>query len=273
MSKPKIKTVCTMINVQDLNVDPEAQRQLSPGWVKARVPKFDVDLLGYILVNKRANGKLYVVDGQHRVELMRAVGWGDQKMHAEYCEGLTQAEEAELFNARNDRKAVRKFDKFRISITAGDPVATDIDKIVRAHGLVISDQLTDGHIAAVDSLEKVYHGSGIASAKEGPSALANALKVLVQAWGKQASSVNGKVVQGVGMIFLRYDGTVNVADLVKKLAPFPGGAPGLLGKARSQQEVRGRPLHHCVASIVVDIYNKGRSVKKLDAWDSYGKSA
>lgn len=264
----KIKTVCTMVNVRDLNVDPEAQRKLSPVWVKTRVPKFDVDLLGYILVNKRANGKLYVVDGQHRVELMRAVGWGDQKMHAEFCEGLTQPEEAEFFNARNDRKSVRRFDKFRISITAGDLVSCDIDKIVRAHGLVLSDQLVDGHIVAVDALEKVYHGSGIASGKEGPSALANALKVLVQAWGKQASSVNGKVVQGVGMVFLRYDGTVNIGDLIKKLAPFPGGAPGLLGKARSQQEVRGRPLHHCVASMVVDIYNKGRRAGKLDTWES-----
>ena len=34
---------------------------------------------------------------------MRAVGWGDQRIHAEVFDGLNQAEEAELFNARNDR--------------------------------------------------------------------------------------------------------------------------------------------------------------------------
>lgn len=264
----KHKSSFRMVTISELNVDPEAQRPVSPTWVKARVPIFDVDQLGYIVVNKRAGGKCYVVDGQHRVELMRAVGWGDQQIHAEVFEGLTQSQEAALFNARNDRKAVRKFDKFRVSITAGDQIAIEIDKIVREHGLVISDQLIDGHICAVDALERVHRGAGIASAKEGPAALRKALGVLVQAWGKQASSVNGKVVMGLGMLFLRYNGAVNERDLAKKLAPFPGGAPGLLGKGKSMQDLRGRPLHHCIASLIVDTYNRGRRVGKLDSWES-----
>lgn len=257
-----------MVNIADLHVDPDAQRQLSPGWVKARVPKFDVDQLGYIVVNKRPNGQLYIVDGQHRVELMRAVGWGDQKIHAECFDGLTQAEEATLFNARNDRKAVRLYDKYRVNITAKNHEACAIDAIVRQCGLIVSDQSHDGHLTAVDALYKVYNGGGIASPAEGPAALTKALRVLVKAWGKQASSVNGKVVQGVGLVFLRYNGTINESELAKKLAPFPGGAPGLLGKGRSDQELRGRPLHHCIAGLVVDIYNKGRRTGKLDAWES-----
>ena len=257
-----------MIPISSLNIDPEAQRKFSPAWVKARVPEFDVDHLGYIVINKRSNGKLYIVDGQHRVELMRAIGWGDQSIHAEVFEGLSQAEEAAEFNARNDRKTVRTFDKFRIAITAGDPVSCDIDKIVKAHGLVLSDQLRDGHVVAVDALKRVYQGAGIASQKEGPTALGNALKVLIQAWGNQASSVNGVVIQALGMVQLRYNGTIDQKEMIKKLAPFPGGAPGLLGKGRSMQEVRGRPVHHCIASIIVDIYNKGRRTGKLDEWES-----
>jgi hypothetical protein len=256
-----------MVNIQDLHVDPDAQRGLTPGWVKARVSAFDVDLLGYIVVNKRPSGKMYIVDGQHRVELMRMVGWGDQKIHAEVFDGLTQSEEAELFIARNDRKSVSRFDKFRVSITAGDPVACHIDKIVREHGLVISDQAKDGHVNAVDALERVYRGCGIASAQEGAIALAAALKVVLQAWGKQPSSVNGRVIQALGMVQLRYNGAIDQKAMIQKLAPFPGGAPSLLGKGRTMQELRGRPLHHCIASIVVDIYNKGRSVGKLENWE------
>lgn len=268
IDKPANSSSFHMVQLSELNIDPEAQRKLSPAWVKARIPKFDVDQLGYIVVNRRSNGKLYIVDGQHRVELMRAVGWGDQSIHAEVFQGLSQAQEAELFNARNDRKAVRRFDKFRIAIVAGDKTACDINSIVNDHGLVISDQLRDGHIVAVDALERVYRGAGIASQKEGPTALAKSLKTLVQAWGNQASSVNGKVVLALGMLFLRYNGAIQERDLVKKLAPFPGGAPGILGRGRSMQDLRGRPLHHCMASIMVDVYNKGRSKAKLDSWES-----
>lgn len=257
-----------MVPIAELNIDPEAQRKLNPGWVKARISTFDADLLGYILVNKRANGKLYVVDGQHRVELLRAVGWGDQNIHAEYREGLTQREEAEWFLGRNDRKAVQAFDKFRVRITEGDPVACDINKIVNAHGLALSDQAKNGHVNAVAALESVYRGGGIASQKEGARALADALRAIIKAWGDQPSSVNGRIIQSIGLVQLRYNGALDQKTLADKLAPFPGGAPGLLGKGKAMQEVRGKPLHHCIASIVVDVYNKGRRVGKLDAWES-----
>lgn len=254
--------------ISDLHIDPEAQRKISPGWVKEHVPVFDVEQLGYIVVNKRATGFLYVVDGQHRVELMRAVGWGDQRIHAECFDGLTQAQEAALFIARNDRKAVSKFSKFKVQVTAKDPTACDIDRIVKEHGLLVSDQQMDGHLCAVAALEKIYNGAGIASPKEGPKALGKALDITVQAWGKQTSSVNGKVIEGLGMVFLRYNGAIKEKDMITKLRPIAGGAPGLLGKGRSQQDTSGRPLAHCIASIIVSMYNKGRTTSKLEAWES-----
>lgn len=256
----------TMISVAVLNVDPEAQRKLAPAWVKARVPEFDVDKLGYIVVNKRASGKFYVVDGQHRVELMRAVGWGDQKIHAELFDGLSQREEAALFRSRNDRRAIRKFDNFRIAVTAGDPVSCAIDRIVSDAGLAISDQSRNGTVCAVDSLERIYSGGGVASAKEGARALARTLNTISLAWGDQASSFNGAVMLAIGLVFIRYNGHIDEKELAKKLAPIPGGAPGLLGRGRSQKELSGRSVHHCIASIVVDTYNKGRRAGKVESW-------
>jgi hypothetical protein len=262
------KSSFTTVSIADLKVDPEAQRKVSMVWVKAHIENFDVDLLGYIVVNKRANGHLYIIDGQHRVELMRAVGWADQKIHAELFDGLNQAQEAELFNARNDRKSVKKYDKFRISVTAKDPQACHITEIVQKHGMIISDQLRPGNIVAVDALERIYKGAGIASGKDGPAALAAALRIAVQAWGKQTASVNGTVLLGLGMVHLRYNGKISEKELIAKLSPLPGGAPGLLGKGRSMQELHSRPLHHCVASIIVDRYNAGRKSSKIERWES-----
>lgn len=257
--------------VSELNIDPSAQRKLSMPWVKERIDKFDVNQLGYIVVNHRKeDDKLYVIDGQHRVELLRAVGWADHKVHAELFEGLTQKEEASLFNARNDRRAVRKLDHFRVSVTAGDETATDINNIVSSAGLVITDQQINGSISAVDKLEKIYEGGGITSVREGRQALARTLAVIKAAWGISPAGFNGSLLHGIGLVQLRYNGLIDQPALAKKLAPIKGGAPGLLGNARALREMSGRPVHHCVASIVVDIYNKGRRVGKLDGWESGG---
>jgi hypothetical protein len=72
---------------------------------------------------------------------------------------------------------------------------------------------------------------------------------------------------GLGMVQLRYNGAIDQKAMATKLAPVKGGAPGLLGNARALHEMSGRPVHHCVASIIVDIYNKGRRTDKLEEWE------
>lgn len=271
MAKPEGKNVprsstLRWVPLSEIQVDLNAQRQLRPAWVAAHEAEFDPEQIGLIVVNLRKNGKWYVIDGQHRVELLRAVGWGDQQIQCEAFEGLTQAEEAVLFLARNDRLAVRTFDKFKVAMTAGDDVANDIDRIVSSAGLVISDQEKDGHIVAVRALQKVYNGAGIASGKEGPAALARTLKVLKNAWGRQISTFNGTIIEGLGLVQLRYNGKLEQETLVEKLAPFSGGAPGVLGRARALRDMRGKSMSYCVAAVIVDIYNKGRKAGKVDEW-------
>jgi len=256
-----------MVLVSDLTIDPAAQRKLSMTWVNKHTDSFDVDQLGYIVVNRRDDARMYVVDGMHRVELMRAVGWGDQRIHAEVFNGLSQAEEAELFNARNDPRAVKKFDRFRISVTAKNERACAIVSIVESVGLVVSDQGVAGAITAVDKLERIFSGAGIASEREGGMALKNTLMVIRNAWGKSPPGFNGLIIHGLGLVQLRYRDEIDQAALSKKLAPVKGGAPGLLGNARSLHELSGRPVHDCVASIIVDIYNKGRRVGMLPDWE------
>jgi hypothetical protein len=184
-----------------------------------------------------------------------------------YYHGLTMPEEAALFRALNDRRAVKKIDDFRISVTAGVESSRDIVGIVQAIGLTISDQMRDGHIVAVSALEHVYSGGRVAGPREGRLALEKALKTILSAWGNQSSGFNGEIIKGVGLVYLRYGRKIEQEVMSAKLAPCTGGAPGLLGKARSMREIRGRQLHHCVAAIVVDIYNKGRRANKLDDWE------
>jgi len=151
-------------------------------------------------------------------------------------------------------------------MTAGNEQANDIERIVTSSGLTISDQEKDGHIVAVRALQKVYNGAGIASGKEGPAALARTLKVLQKAWGRQISTFNGTIIEGLGLVQLRYNGKLEQDVLVEKLAPFSGGAPGVIGRARALRDMRGKSMSYCVAAVIVDIYNKGRKAGKVDEW-------
>lgn len=262
----KRSSVLRWVPVADIVVDPDAQRPLSFAWVRSHVADFDVEQLGLIVISKRSNGKLFCVDGQHRVSLLREIGWGDQQAQCEYFEGLSQAEEAALFLARNDRKAVRVYDKFRVSITKGDPIATDIDRIVRAADLVISDQDGEGHITAVTALVRIYTGAGIVSQKEGPAALARTLKTILGAWGRTYAGFRGEIIKGVGLVQLRYNGALNQAELIGKLAPYPGGPTGIYGAAASLKNIRSKTTSDCVAAVVTDAYNKGRRNAKIEDW-------
>lgn len=257
------------LNVADLIVDPQIQRRQSTAWINQRVESFDVDLLGFITVNERRDGKLSVIDGGHRVGLMRAVGWGDQKIHAEVFKHLPLKDEALLFVARNDRRAVTAYDKFKANLVGGEATAVAVNKIVNDVGLAVSQQERPGTVSAIAKLVQLYDGAGIASRREGAFALQNALSVCVQAWGKTSNSVNGQVVFALGVMQLRYQHQIDQKELITKLAPIPGGPAGLLGRARSAREVSGRPLHHCIAQLAVDMYNKGKRVSKLESFDNF----
>ena len=54
--------------------------------------------------------------------------------------------------------------------------------------------------------------------------------------------------------------------LANKLAKDPGGAAGLLGRARTLREAYRSSLSNCVAEIVVNIYNQRRRSQALPEW-------
>jgi hypothetical protein len=251
----KAKGRSTYLPVSCMEMDPQTQRKLNRAWVKARVSDFDPELFGSIVISLRM-GRYLIVDGQHRVELLRLMGWGDQKVPCLLYEGLTLAEEAALFIGLAERRNARTFDRFRISIVAGDKAACDIDRIVRAQGLCLSDQKKDGAIAAVGALGRVYEGAGLAQSS--PATLGRTLKLLKAAWGTDANAYEGPVILGAGLVLLRYSTQVDDVALAGKLAKHKGGPSGLVGSAKGLMEIKRRPLGHCLAACIVDAYNAGR---------------
>jgi len=160
------------VPLAQMRVNPLAQRDLRPARVSRLAAAFDLEQMGTPTVSCRG-GWFYVIDGQHRIAALKQwLGiWQDQQVQCWAYEGLTEAQEAEVFLKLNDTLAVHAFAKFKVSVQAGRAGEADVDRIVRALGLRISQARSGGGISAVGTLRRVY-------ARGGAATLSKALRII-----------------------------------------------------------------------------------------------
>jgi hypothetical protein len=238
----------------DVVVSPTGQRELREGWAAQIAAEFDPDRFLPPLVSRR-DGKLYVIDGQHRFEALRILGWDTRPIQCWVYDGISEAQEADLFLWHNNRKTVSAFDKFRIGVSAERDAESDIDRIVRASGFKVANS-DHGGIRAVGALRKVY--------AHGPAVLARTLKIIRDSYGDDG--LGGEVIEGVGLVCARYNGSLDDAHAVSRLTTVRGGIGALNSKAYTARKVLAKPLAQCYAAAVVDIVNAGKGGKKLPGW-------
>lgn len=239
-----------------MRVSPLAQRELNRARVDRIAASFDLEQIGTPTVNKRDNG-YFVIDGQHRVEALREIGWGDQQIQCWTYEGLSEEEEAEKFLKLNDVLAVSAFAKFRIGVQAGRVRECDVDRIVRAQSCVVSTDHLEGGISAVGTLMRIYD-------RNGPRVLARTLRIVRDAYG--TPGLVAAVLDGVGLVCGRYNGELQDELAVAKLSKIHGGLNGLLNKAEVIRRQTGQPRNQSVAAAAVDVLNAGRGGSKLPSW-------
>ena len=249
------------VAIAEMKVNPRAQRDFKPDKAAKIAAEFDDEKFGYPVVNRR-DGHYYIVDGQHRIAAAKIALGSDQMIQCDCLEGLTEAEEAELFLGRDDRTAIPTFDKFRIAITAEREVETDIDRIVRAQGLCVSrSKNTPGAVSSVGTLRKVYTQAG------GPT-LGRALRIIRDAYGD--AGLEAQVIHGIGLLCQRYNGTLNDELAVTRLSGMRGSVGALIANAQSLRKTTGNQLSQCVAAAAVDGINSGQRGKnrRPDWWKS-----
>lgn len=254
------------LKIDDLDYDPDIQRPTDEKRAERIAADFDPDKFGVIAVWKRDDGQHIVIDGMHRVTALRALGWNGQKIPCSVFEGVSKAEAAGLFIGRNEGRSVRTIDKFLVRLVEGDPRACAINQIAQTAGYVIDRTNRDGVINSARALEDIYIGKGQRIPGENPIALRKTLETVTAAWGRNTDAVNGKVLLGVGAIFLRYGETINQDRLVKKLAGIPG-KDALIARGAGVRERHGGTITVGIAHYMVDEYNKGlRGKARLPGW-------
>lgn len=255
------KSKLVKVRADSLAIHPYAQRDLVPAKLKKLVADMDLDAIGVLHAVEYPidrQTKIWVIDGQHRLRALIEHGFGEWMVEVKiHLDAVDNARASALFLKLNDRSPVSPFDKWENEIKGKVGDAINANAIVLKHGLAVSRQAGDGKLTCVAALKKLYR-------TDQGDALDRAIRAVIAAWGTKASALEGRLIEGVGTVYARYNGQIDEPAMVKKLAKYPGGASGLIGDARGMREYRRMTLSRCVAERVVETYNLGRRGGKLD---------
>ena len=241
---------------------PVYQRSVNERRVAKIANDFDPNALGAITIVKRPDGSRWVVDGRHRGNA--AIRNGLTEMYAIQYEGLTVAQEAQLFLDLNDMKLVSAIDKHRASVYAEVPEAVAVEQVITSHGWRVAQGHEDGSISAIGSVYSVCKGLGIAGANAGPKLLDKVLTVITGAWGHNRDASHELILRGIGKVIARYEGDIDLQLLTKKLSKVTPTNLAAEGRARAAALTVNKDVG--VAGRIVQIYNASRSAGRIADW-------
>lgn len=178
-----------------LEIDPRYQRSIENGESQALIADIALNWhwgRAQVLTVSRRDGRLFVVDRQHRLAAAKLRG-DIQQLPCLIEEFSDVAEEAQLFNDLNDRRRpVNAIDKFRAALVAGDADCIAIGAAMERAGLSLAPHTNPlfwqpGQIANIGGLRQAWKA-------QGPAATELALTVMADAF-------KGEVLHYAGTIF------------------------------------------------------------------------
>jgi hypothetical protein len=94
------------IVANDIRVDTQYQRPINIAHVRKIANEFDERAFGVILVSERADGSVYVIDGQHRLAAVKSMGRGGSEIPCHVYRGLSVGDEALIFHMQTQRNQI-----------------------------------------------------------------------------------------------------------------------------------------------------------------------
>ena len=256
------KATLVDMRASDFATDPNVQRQLNDARVKHLAKKFNPLMLGLLTASKRADGRSYILDGQHRVAAAREKHY-DGYIATRLYEGLSVEEEADLFLQLNDQRKVNALDKFHVRATMGDPAAVALKKALEQFGLKASSQHSAGQFAAIVALERVYAGFMSYASEPRLDLVEATLQILTRAYGTEdRRAFQANTVMGIALIIHIFGKRVDLDDLTAALRTVT--ADNLSIRGRALKDTEGGTGAQGVAKVLLSLYNKGKSSRRLE---------
>jgi hypothetical protein len=268
MQEPNAKVIKVM--ARDLVVHPIVQRELMPHHLADLVKNFDLDAIGVLHgAQYPINGitKIWIIDGQHRLCAAMEHGFDDLEFEVKiHLDCQTDERAAELFLLLNHRAKVSPYDTFLNEMKANNAAAIIINRTVRELGLEIARSKGDHRLSCIKALKDLYQ-------EDQGRSLRDTISIVTRAWGTESAALEGKIIEGVGMVVSRYRTAIEYENLIAKLSSYPGRAAAFLGDAKALAGMRKMPLAKCVAEKVIETYNKQRRQGTLAPLESVAEEA
>jgi hypothetical protein len=225
-----------------LEIDPSYQRSIESGESQALIADIALNWhwgRAQVLTVSRRDGRLFVVDGQHRLAAAKLRG-DIQQLPCLIEEFSDVSEEAALFNDLNDkRRPVSAIDKFRAALVAGDSDCAAIGAAIARAGLELAPHSNPlfwkpAQIANIGGIRSAWktHGAGASEL---------ALTLLAEGFKGQVLSYSGTIFPGLVAVCAGETGKgmMDDAALSRLIA--------VLG-SRTQEEWRGAALREMAAT-------------------------
>lgn len=237
-----------VVAIDDLHVDHAYQRELNQNLVEEILRDWDMVAADAITVSKRSNGRLFIVNGQHRAAAAKLAG--ETELLAFVYEGLTRAKEADLRLKANNRRGDTSLERFHAQLTAGRRESRAIVALLDEFGTSIN-RVSSIHkgVNCVSAVEKMY--------REDPEMLRRTLRLVTEAFGVVAGvQATDAVLRGTFWFLKVHDGDYHLPSLRERL--HTQGPEDLLRKARSHHAVAGGAGWLNYYRAVVEAYNHRR---------------
>jgi len=170
--------------------------------VNKLVSEWDAQAVGVLLLSMRNDGRMAVIDGQHRKEAAHRMGV--THMNALVYIDLTIEDEARLYRKFGDYLKQTALDRFHAGLTEGVPAYQEIASVIVRQGLHIphSTGNTTNKVVAVDALITVHrvYGLGI---------LSQTIGLLHDAWAGEPRAYRAMVVTGTAAFLARFSAHPN----------------------------------------------------------------
>lgn len=236
-----------VLPIESLRIDPTYQRDLVQNLVDEIALAYDPLTAGVVLVSRRDDGELYIVDGQHKTAGAQQAG--RSTVLCLVVNGLTSEDEARLRLAANVKRADSIGEKWKARIAAGEKTPIAVTNLVESFGTQINiSPIAHTGINAIGALETIYNLDRTGEM------LTRVLTLIQNVWGTpEGEYAYATLLKGLAYFYDKHDGEFDEARFVERLGIE--GPTAIRRMAQNHKVVLGGSMWLNVYRSVVEVYN------------------
>ncbi len=251
------------LNIYDLSVHEGYQRNLDLPRANKMAKNFNPNLLDPLAVAKDKDGITYwVIDGQTRLAMAKILnkqGTFPNTISCRLIKDKTILDHARIFKDINSSsKNISAIDRHKADAFRGDPIAVDIDKILKDYDFIIGKD--DGskytnNIKSIGAVRRIYQELSIDEFRR-------TFRLLRRTWDGKGKSLHSHIINGLAYFIKRVGPLFNDIDFINKMKFVK--PEEIMKNANSMYTSTGGATsgkYYAIATL--QHYNKNRTTKKI----------